>query len=53
MEKEDKEFFEALRRLHWYIYGIGIHCLTPRLFNLMSTERICELYNVEMSYFRK
>lgn len=44
--------FEAKRRLEWFIYGYFIHCLGS-LFSKISTERICELYNVELSYFRE
>ena len=44
--------YEAKQRLKWFIDGYFIHCLGS-LFSKMSTERICELYNVEMSYFRK
>ena len=44
--------YEAKQRLKWLIEGYFIHCLGS-LGSKMSTERICELYNVEMSYFRK
>lgn len=44
--------FESQQRLYWYINGIGIHGLSPELFSKMPTERIVELYNVEMSFFR-
>jgi len=46
------EEFEAKQRLKWFIEGYFIHCLGS-LFKDISTERICELYNVELSYFRK
>ena len=48
----DKMIFEAQQRLSWYINGIGIHGISPELFSKMPTERIVELYNVEMSFFR-
>ena len=44
--------FEAKQRLKWFIDGYFIHNLGS-LFSKISTERICELYNVELSYFRK
>ena len=44
--------YEAKQRLKWFIDGYFIHYLGS-LFSKMSTERICELYNVEMSYFKK
>jgi len=48
----DNLIYESRQRLEWFIYGIGIHGLSPELFSKLSTERIVELYNVEMSYFR-
>lgn len=45
--------YESQKRLHWFIYGIGIHGLTPELFSKISTERLCELYNVELEFFKK
>ena len=45
--------YETTQRVNWYIRGIGIHGLSPELFSNLSTERIVELYNVEMSYFIK
>jgi hypothetical protein len=49
----DKMIYEAQQRLSWYINGIGIHGLSPELFSRLSTERIVEIYNVEMSFFTK
>jgi len=45
-------FYEAKQRINWYIDGIGIHCLSWDSFNRLSTERIVEIYNVDMSYFK-
>jgi hypothetical protein len=47
----DNLIYESQQRLKWFINGIGIHGLSPELFSKLSTERIVELYNVEMSYF--
>lgn len=47
----DDLIYEAHQRLTWFVYGIGIHGLTPELFSKIPTERICELYNVEIDYF--
>ena len=47
----DKIEYEGLKRLEWFIDGYNTHCLNS-LFTKMSTERICELYNVELKYFR-
>lgn len=49
---EDK-FFEAEQRLHWFINGKNIHCLSVSLFTNLTTQRLCEIYNVEPSYFKK
>jgi hypothetical protein len=46
------DIYEAQQRLRWFIYGIGIHGLTPELFSKISTERLCELYNVELNFFK-
>jgi hypothetical protein len=48
----DEMIYEAQQRLSWYINGIGIHGLSPELFSRLSTERIVEIYNVEMSFFK-
>jgi hypothetical protein len=45
--------YEATQRINWFVQGIGIHGLPPELFSKLPTERIVELYNVEMSYFIK
>ncbi len=44
--------FEAKQRCFWFIDGLGKHGLTVELFSQMSTETICELYNVDINYFR-
>ena len=43
--------FEAQQRVKWYISGIGLHGLTPDLFFNLSTDRLCELYNIELEFF--
>lgn len=48
----DNLIYESQQRLKWFIKGIGIHGLSPELFSKMSTERIVELYNIEMSFFK-
>ncbi len=44
--------FEAKKRLEWFLNGYFIHNL-GKLFKTISTERICELYNVDLSYFKE
>ena len=45
--------YESRMRLKWFIDGYFNHCLGWRLFSQITTERICELYNVELTYFIK
>lgn len=52
MNYDTKEVeYEARQRLKWFIEGYFIHCLGSSFKNI-STERICELYNVEPNYFK-
>lgn len=37
--------------LEWLIMGSGIHCLPIKYVEGLTIDRICELYNVEHSYF--
>ena len=48
----EDEFYEAMRRSEWFIDGFGKTGLTPEIFANLPTERICEIYNVEISFFR-
>lgn len=45
--------FEQKKRLEWWCSGINIHCIPFYLFINISTDRLCELYNVELNYFKK
>lgn len=51
MRDLDEMFYESSKRLEWYIRGINSTGLTPSNLKHMSTERIVELYNVEMDFF--
>ena len=44
--------YEGKQRLKWFIDGYFIHSLGS-LFSKISTERICEIYNIDLDYFRK
>lgn len=46
-------FYSISQRMKWFINGIGIHGLTWHLFDCMSNERLCELYNMDMNYFKR
>lgn len=45
--------YEATQRVNWFVRGIGIHGLSAELFSNLPTERIVEIYNVEISHFIK
>ena len=45
--------FEQKKRLEWWYSGINIHCIPFYLFINISTENLCELYNVELNYFKQ
>ena len=49
----DEKIYEMQQRYCWYINGIGQHGLSWKQFRNLSTERIVEIYNVEMSYFKQ
>ena len=48
----DAALYEAKQRCFWFIDGYFQHGLTPELFASLSTERICEIYNIEFDYFK-
>lgn len=51
MEKIIRMEYEAKKRLEWFISGYYIHNLGS-LFSKIPTERICEIYNVDIEFFR-
>ncbi len=48
----DVALYEAKQRCFWFVDGYFQHGLTSELFSSMSTERICEIYNVDIEYFK-
>jgi len=48
----EDEFYEAMRRSEWFIDGLGKTGLSVELFTNLSSEKICEIYNVEISFFK-
>ena len=48
----EEMLYEANQRMKWFIDGYNIHCIPACLWANLTTERIVELYNVEMEYFR-
>lgn len=51
MKDIEQMFYESEKRLDWFINGIHRHCLSAKVFSKISTERLCEIYNVELEYF--
>lgn len=48
----DAALYEARQRCLWFIDGYFVHGLSVELFSELSTERICEIYNVDIEYFK-
>jgi hypothetical protein len=52
-EKLENLIYETEQRVRWYVSGIGQHGLTPdQMFNL-TTDRLCEVYNVDVKFFKR
>jgi tRNA(Glu) U13 pseudouridine synthase TruD len=51
-EEIDRKVYEAQKRIEWFINGYFIHCIPSIMWNSLTTERIVELYNVDMNFFR-
>jgi len=47
----DIQSYRFTQKLKWFLGGLNTHCISWDLFDGLTPERICELYNVEMSYF--
>lgn len=52
MDRINSMIYESVKRFQWFYQGYGIHCLPLDLFMGCPTERIVELYNVNMDFFR-
>lgn len=50
-EQLDIVFYKVSQKLKWLINDQFVHCIPSYLWFGLTPERICELYNVEMSYF--
>lgn len=48
----DDALFEAQQRCNWFIDGMNKTGLTVEIFKNISTERLCELYNIDINYFK-
>lgn len=48
----EASLYEAKQRCFWFIDEYGQHGLSPETFNLLTTEMICELYNLDINRFK-
>jgi len=48
----DESLYEARQRCSWFIDGYGQHGLTSELFSQMTTEMLCETYNIDINFFK-
>jgi len=48
----DSLAFECEKRVEWFVRGINRHCLSPEVFSIIPTETLCDMYNVELEYFK-
>jgi hypothetical protein len=47
-----EELYEKQQILKWLIDGKEIHGLPLNAVSYLNKERICELYNMELNYFK-
>jgi len=52
VEKFHKQLDEKLKVFEWVLTNPGIHCIPISLGFGLTPERIYELYNTEINYFR-
>lgn len=52
VDKYIEKLNEKLKIMHWLIDGSEIHGLSLAYVSFLTKERICELYNVELEYFK-
>ena len=48
----EEQIYESTQRLKWFIDGYFMHGISIELFKNLTTKRLCELYNIEESYFK-
>lgn len=48
----EESLYEAKQRCFWFIDGYGKHGLNSELFNQMTTEILCETYNIDINFFK-
>ena len=48
----DSVLYEAKQRCIWFIEEYGVHGLSPDTFNVLTTEMLCEIYDIDINYFK-
>jgi hypothetical protein len=48
----ESSLYEAKQRCFWFIDKYETHGLSPDTFSMISTEMLCDLYNIDINYFK-
>lgn len=48
----DSALYEAKQRCFWFIDKYESHGLSVDAFGIITTEMLCELYNIDVNYFK-
>ena len=48
----ESSLYEAKQRCFWFIDEYGTHGLSPDKFNILTTDMLCEIYNIDINYFK-
>lgn len=48
----ESALYEAKQRCFWFIEEYEVHGLTPDTFGVLTTEILCEIYNIDINYFK-
>jgi hypothetical protein len=48
----ESSLYEAKQRCFWFIDKYETHGLLPDTFSMISTEMLCDLYNIDINYFK-
>ena len=48
----ESALYEAKQRCFWFIDKYESHGLSPDTFGVLTTEMLCELYNIDIDYFK-
>lgn len=48
----ESALYEAKQRCFWFIEKYEAHGLSPDTFNVLTTDMLCEQYNIDIDYFK-